>query len=77
MLKSAFRVDDFLSVNGSSMKNGKGSGVITEVSETTITVTEQFTGTVYTFPMADLVQQRASFSNSDFTRFIMVSYYWR
>lgn len=77
MLKSAFRVNDFISINGTSMSNGVGSGTIIAVDETTITTRAQFTGETYVLAMADLTQKRASFSNSDFTRFIMADYYWR
>jgi hypothetical protein len=76
MLKSAFRVNDFLSVNGSSMRNGEGSGVIIEVTDTTVTTRAQFTNVETTMEFARMTADRASFTNSDFTRFIMVSYYF-
>jgi hypothetical protein len=75
MLKSAFRVNDFLSVNGSSMKNGIGSGVIVDITDTTVTTKAQFTNELTTMNFAAM-QRKSSFTNSDFTKFICVSYYF-
>lgn len=75
MLKSAFRVNDFLSVNGTNMSNGIGSGVIIEITDTTLTTQAQFTNEL-TIMEFGRMQRKSSFTNSDFTKFICVDYYF-